>query len=102
MRALVRDVPKAEDLLQPASQPLLEIVGGDLTQPRTLAPEAFAGVRAIASCSAVKVAPKEGDTNDRSKYYQGIKFYDPEIVGDTPESVELGGMRKALSEARAR
>ena len=100
MRALVRDVPKAEDLLQPASQPLLEIVGGDLTQPRTLAPEAFAGVRAIASCSAVKVAPKEGDTNDRSKYYQGIKFYDPEIVGDTPESVELGGMRNLLEAAK--
>ena len=29
----------------------------------------------------LQVVPKEGDTADRSKYYQGIKFYDPEIIG---------------------
>jgi hypothetical protein len=28
---------------------------------------------------------------------QGIKFYDPQIVGNTPESVELGGMRNLLA-----
>ena len=28
---------------------------------------------------------------------QGIKFFDPEIVGDTPASVELGGMRNLLA-----
>lgn len=28
---------------------------------------------------------------------QGIKFYDPEIAEDTPESVELGGMRHLLA-----
>lgn len=27
---------------------------------------------------------------------QGIKFYDPEIVGDTPESVEYNGMQNLL------
>lgn len=86
-------------------------------QARTLTPAMFKGVRQLVSCSAVKVAPKEGDTVDRAKYYQGacacvrmtpgvttsqgphpqqhashpppgIKFYDPEIVGDTPEAVE--------------
>lgn len=35
---------------------------------------------------------------------QGIKFYDPEIVGDTPESVEWRGMQvgrqRAPAEAR--
>lgn len=67
---------------------MLELVAADLTQKRTLQPGMFDGVRALISCSAVKVAPKEGDTADRAKYMQGIKFYDPEIVGDTPESVE--------------
>ncbi len=50
------------------------------------------GVRAVVCCTAVKVVPKEGDTPDRAKYMQGIKFYDPEIVGDTPE---VGGRGRA-------
>ena len=44
----------------------------------------------------MKVQPKEGDTADRSKYYQGIKFFDPEIVGDTPETVEHVGLRNVM------
>jgi len=56
----------------------------------------FTNVRAVISAAAVKVVPKEGDTVDRKKYYQGIKFYDPEIVGDTPESVEYKGMKSLL------
>lgn len=27
--------------------------------------------------TAVRVQPKEGDTPDRQKYMQGVKFYDP-------------------------
>ena len=50
----------------------------------------------LVSCTAVKVAPKEGDTADRAKYRQGIKFYDPEIVGDTPETVEARGIANLL------
>ena len=34
---------------------------------------------------------------DRKKYYQGIKFYDPEIVGDTPETVEYVGMQNLIN-----
>lgn len=30
----------------------------------------------------LQVAPKEGDTPDRAKYYQGIKFYDPQVCVD--------------------
>ena len=37
--------------------------------------------------------PVEGDTPSREKYYQGIKFYMPELV-DTPELVEYEGMKK--------
>lgn len=29
-------------------------------------------------------------------YVAGIKFFDPEIVGDTPETVEFKGMRNLL------
>ncbi len=32
--------------------------------------------------------------------FQGIKFFDPEIVGDTPEAVELNGVRNLLAAAR--
>jgi hypothetical protein len=50
---------------------VLEVAAADLTQRRTLQPGMFAGVRQLVSCGAVKVQPKEGDTPDRAKYYQG-------------------------------
>jgi hypothetical protein len=76
--------------VQPPGQ--LDLVAADITQPATLQPELFAGVRSVICCTAVKVAPKEGDNANRDKYYQGIKFYDPEIVGQTPEAVEFRGI----------
>ncbi|GAB4824163.1 hypothetical protein N2152v2_011209 [Parachlorella kessleri] len=99
VRALVRDVEKARGMLSGlsvGSGGSLELVAADITQRRTLLPEMFRGVTQLISCTAVKVAPKEGDTADRSKYYQGIKFYDPEIIGDTPEAVEYRGIQNLL------
>lgn len=32
---------------------------------------------------------------------QGIKFYDPEIVGDTPQAVESVGIRNVLDAVKA-
>ncbi len=72
-------------------------MAADITQARTLLPEMFAGVASVVCCAAVKIAPKEGDTADRAKYYQGIKFYDPQVVGDTPEAVELRGMEHLMA-----
>lgn len=43
-------------------------------------PEYFEGVRAVVNCVSVTVGPKEGDTADRQKYFQGIKFFDPEVM----------------------
>lgn len=99
----------------------LELVAADITQPATLLPEMFEGVSAVVNASAVKVAPKEGDTPDRAKYLQvlriggvclllqlatmatqGIKFFDPEIVGDTPETVEYRGMQNLMGAVRHR
>ena len=48
----------------------LELVAADITQRATLLPEMFADVRALVVATAVKVAPKEGDTEDRAKYRQ--------------------------------
>lgn len=103
VRALVRDADKGRALLgglEAAPGASLELAAADLTQISTLLPEMFAGVVAVVGCSAVKVAPKEGDTVDRAKYYQGIKFYDPEIVGDTPETVEYVGMANLMAAVR--
>lgn len=54
----------------------LQLVAADITQQQTLRPDMFDGVRAVVSCTAVKVQPKEGDTADRAKYYQvsGLGF----------------------------
>lgn len=136
VRALVRDAQKGSSLLAglpAAAGASLELVAADVTQPRTLLPEMFEGVGQVVCCTAVKVAPKEGDTAGRDKYYQvcavggwgcnrdaqarpsgcsfcslllivlsvsafqGIKFFDPEIVGDTPEAVEWRGMQNLLA-----
>ena len=109
VRAVARDPAKASELL--GSLPVaaggkLEVVFADLAQPRTIPDSLFApdaatgrGVSAVLSCSAVKVQPKEGDTPDRSKYLQGIKFYDPELADDSPAAVELGGVTAILSKA---
>lgn len=48
----------------------LDLVAADLVQVKTLLPDMFVGVTSVVCCSAVKVAPKEGDTVDRQKYYQ--------------------------------
>lgn len=72
VRALVRDVPKARELLSglPAGAGgSLELAGADLTQAATLQPAFFEGVQAVVCCHAVTVVPK-GDTPDRAKYYQ--------------------------------
>ncbi|KAF8060080.1 NAGS2 [Scenedesmus sp. PABB004] len=105
VRALVRDVDKAKTMLgglDVAPGGALQLVAADITQARTLAPAMFDGVVAVVSCTAVKVQPKEGDTVDRAKYYQGIKFYEPEIAEDTPEAVEARGLANVVAAARDR
>eukprot|EP00878_Enallax_costatus_P006301 GHUV01006605.1.p1 GENE.GHUV01006605.1~~GHUV01006605.1.p1 ORF type:complete len:707 (+),score=173.74 GHUV01006605.1:310-2430(+) len=105
VRALVRDVNKAKQLLgnlPVVPGAVLQLIAADITQKQTLLPEMFDGVREVISCSAVKVQPKEGDTPDRQKYYQGIKFYDPEIIENTPEAVEYRGIQNLLDVVKER
>ncbi|MBF2064455.1 MAG: CIA30 family protein [Calothrix sp. C42_A2020_038] len=97
VRCLVRDIDKARTILGNE----VDLVVGDITKPETLTSLVMANIQAVICCTAVRVQPVEGDTPDRAKYNQGIKFYQPEIVGDTPENVEYKGV-KNLVEAAAK
>jgi uncharacterized protein YbjT (DUF2867 family) len=97
VRCLVRDIDRARSILGDD----VDLVVADITKPETLTPVVLANIQAVVSCTAVRVQPVEGDTADRAKYYQGVKFYQPEIVGDTPENVEYQGV-KNLVEATAK
>ena len=48
----------------------LELAVADVTRPDSLVAEITANVRAVISCTAPRVTPKEGDTADREKYRQ--------------------------------
>ncbi|MDB9305656.1 MULTISPECIES: CIA30 family protein [Cyanophyceae] len=97
VRALVRDIDKARSILSND----VDLVAADITKPETLNSLVMANIQAVVCCTSVRVQPVEGDTPDRAKYNQGVKFYMPEIVGDTPENVEYQGV-KNLVEAAAK
>lgn len=96
VRALVRSVEKAQNLLNSD----VDIVAADITQSATLLPEYFEGVTSVVVAHSCIVGPKEGDTAERQKYYQGIKFFDPEVKGDTPEAVEYRGLQNVLAKIK--
>ena len=91
VRALVRDLDRAKAILPEG----VELFEADITIAETLKPAMMAGVEAVICCTGTKVQPVEGDTPTREKYYQGIKFYMPEVV-DTPELVEYEGMKNLV------
>ncbi|KAK9153080.1 hypothetical protein Sjap_000560 [Stephania japonica] len=93
VRVLVRNEEKARKMLGPD----VDLVVGDITKEGTLAPEYFKGVKKVINAVSVIVGPKEGDTPERAKYSQGIKFFEPEIKGDSPEMVEYIGLRNLIN-----
>ncbi|XP_075667080.1 protein HIGH CHLOROPHYLL FLUORESCENCE PHENOTYPE 173, chloroplastic [Castanea sativa] len=93
VRVLVRNEEKARKMLGPD----IDLIVGDVTKESTLVPEYFRGVRKVINAVSVIVGPKEGDTPDRAKYSQGIKFFEPEIKGDSPEKVEYIGMKNLIN-----
>eukprot|EP00268_Persea_americana_P048565 TRINITY_DN5145_c0_g1_i2.p1 TRINITY_DN5145_c0_g1~~TRINITY_DN5145_c0_g1_i2.p1 ORF type:complete len:597 (-),score=98.36 TRINITY_DN5145_c0_g1_i2:319-2109(-) len=93
VRVLVRNEEKARTMLGPD----VDLIVGDITKESTLAPEYFKGVKKVINAVSVIVGPKEGDTPDRAKYSQGIKFFEPEIKGDSPEMVEYIGMKNLIN-----
>ena len=91
VRALVRDAVRAKNIL--GGQ--VDLFEADITIPETLKPEMMQGVSAVICCTGTKVQPVEGDTPTREKYYQGVKFYLPEVV-DVPELVEYEGIKNLV------
>ncbi|QDZ38480.1 NAD-dependent epimerase/dehydratase family protein [Euhalothece natronophila Z-M001] len=69
---------------------------GDITIPESLKPELMKNVTAVICCTGTRIQPVEGDTPDRQKYYQGVKFYEPEVAESTPEAVEYKGIKNLV------
>ena len=95
VRALVRDANRARQILGEN----VELVEGDITLPETLTPQVTKDIEALICCTGTRVQPQEGDTINREKYYQGIKFYMPEVV-DVPEIVEYKGIQNLVQATR--
>lgn len=94
VRALVRDAKRGREILGND----VELIEADLTLGETLTPEVFKNVRAVICCTGTRVQPIGGDTPNREKYYQGIKFYMPEVV-ETPEYIEYRGVQNLVKAA---
>ncbi|XP_068666737.1 protein HIGH CHLOROPHYLL FLUORESCENCE PHENOTYPE 173, chloroplastic [Aristolochia californica] len=97
VRVLVRNKEKAMSMFGPD----IDMIVGDITEESSLAPEYFKGVKKVINTVSVIVGPKEGDTPEREKYKQGIKFFEPEIKGDSPEKVEYVGMRNLINAVKS-
>lgn len=95
VRSLVRDARRGREILGDR----VDLVEADITLPETLSDRLLKDVKAVISCIGTRVQPVEGDTPTREKYYQGIKFYLPEVV-DTPEMVEYHGIQNLLDATR--
>lgn len=95
VKVLVRSIERARPLLGD----VVEYYEGDITIPESLKPELMKGVQAVICCTGTRVQPVGGDTSDRAKYYQGVKFYQPEIAESTPEAVECQGIKNLLAVA---
>ncbi|MEQ9483794.1 CIA30 family protein [Coleofasciculus sp. F4-SAH-05] len=94
VRALVRDTQRGREMLGNE----VELFEADITIPETLTPAMMDGISAVICCTGVRVQPVEGDTPTREKYYQGIKFYMPEVV-DSPEIVDYQGIKNLVQVA---
>ncbi len=92
VKTLVQNKVKALELFNNK----VTIYEADITDPTTLKPEIMENVTAVICCTGVKVQPVEGDTPDRQKYYQGVEFYPPQVIG-SPEKVEYEGIKNLVN-----
>ncbi|MEM9925094.1 MAG: CIA30 family protein [Cyanobacteria bacterium P01_D01_bin.50] len=95
VRCLVRNIDRARSIINDKA----DLVVADITRSETLNSLLMTNIQAVICCTAVRVQPVEGDTPDRAKYNQGVKFYMPEVVGDTPENVEYKGVKNLVEAA---
>lgn len=90
VRVLVRNLERAKTIMADQGIDLsrIDFIVSDLYN---LQPEFFRGVDAVISATGVKIGP-ENDTPDRKLYSQGIVFYEPVVLEDTPRNVEFEGI----------
>ena len=93
VRVLVRSIARAKNILGDN----VDFYEGDITIPESLRSELMQDVQAVICCTGTRVEPAEGDTPDRQKYYQGVKFYQPAIAQSTPEAVEYQGVKNLVN-----
>ena len=96
VRALVRSIERARSILGEE----WDFYEGDITIPESLKPDLMDNVTAIICCTGTRIQPVEGDTPNREKYYQGVKFYEPEVAESTPEAVEYKGISHLVQLAK--
>lgn len=99
MRTLTRSRERLEeamgkmgvDLGKEEKDGRVEVFVSDLYNIRD---EMFDNVVAVVSCTGVNVGPR--DDPDRSKYFQGVKFYEPQVLDDSPRNVEFVGVQRLM------
>eukprot|EP00172_Hildenbrandia_rubra_P001229 Plantae.Rhodophyta-Hildenbrandia_rubra.ctg17754.p1 GENE.Plantae.Rhodophyta-Hildenbrandia_rubra.ctg17754~~Plantae.Rhodophyta-Hildenbrandia_rubra.ctg17754.p1 ORF type:complete len:548 (+),score=121.88 Plantae.Rhodophyta-Hildenbrandia_rubra.ctg17754:40-1644(+) len=103
VKALVRNESRARKVLGEVG---VVVDGGDKEEGNVefvvsdlwnLNKDWFKDVDVVVSVTGTKVGPKDDDV-DRSKYRQGVVYYPPVVLEETPENVEYKGI-KALVEA---
>ncbi|KAJ8906033.1 hypothetical protein NDN08_002533 [Rhodosorus marinus] len=95
VRALVRSEERARKILG-ADADNVDLLVSDLYN---LHEDFFKGATAVVSCTGTMVGPTD-DTPDREKYYQGVVFYPPVILQDTPENVEYRGIKELAEKTK--
>lgn len=93
VRVVVRSEERARELFGKEISKRVEFFQSDLYN---LHADFFRDASAVISCTGTKIGPTD-DSPDREKYYQGVVFYPPVILEDTPENVEYVGVKR-LSE----
>mmetsp|Transcript_10612 Transcript_10612/g.21368 ORF Transcript_10612/g.21368 Transcript_10612/m.21368 type:complete len:561 (-) Transcript_10612:126-1808(-) len=99
VRALVRDLERARKVLGGTDGIDLDRMEFIVSDLYNLQPSFFTGVSAVVSVTGTRIGPVN-DTPDRKRYSQGIVYYDPVVLEDTPENVEYVGIAKLAEEAK--
>lgn len=85
------------DVAQAEKDGLLRVIVSDL---HNIPEEALFGITGVISVIGTKIGPRDDDV-ERSKYVQGIKFYPPVVLEDSPQNVEYVGVSRLASLVRS-
>lgn len=89
-------LPNSLDLDALLKKSQLQIIVSDLYN---VPADALFDIAGAINCTGTKTGPVDDD-EQRSKYYQGVVYYPPEVLEDTPSNVELRGVRRVAGLAQ--